>query len=63
MSEWWESLIVPAFCIGIAVYLGLQLNAFEKIGDFFGKIKGDREFNISFKSLNFEGIGNFFRRS
>jgi len=61
-GEWWAVLIAPVFCIAMFIWLGVKLDVFNKIRDVLGRLKGDREFNVNFKVIKFEGIGKFFRR-
>jgi hypothetical protein len=66
MGEWWEFIIFPAFCIAMIWFIGSQLDLWDKIRSFLGSRQGGSvdfgEMAKSLKSVEFDGIGKFFRR-
>lgn len=58
---WFEVLIFPAFCFVFLYILLKQLNLWDKVLPFFGKIK-EHNSGFRWKTIDFSGIGKFFRK-
>ena len=63
MSDWWEVLIAPVFCIAMFVYIGIKFELVDKLKHLFGGISGGRSFRPNFNVVKFEGIAKYFRRN
>ena len=63
MSEWFEVLIFPAFCIAMIYFIGRQFNLWGKVQGFLGSHGGInfRGMLEGLKNISFEGIGDLFR--
>ena len=63
MSDWWEVLIAPLFCLAVFVWIGIKFDVFNKFKEFLGGVGGGRSFRPNFNVVRFEGIAKYFRRN